>query len=184
MCDTNGNITQQLVKFLTHHGMIHDEATIFVRENFFRNDSHSHVIKPIGDPKSILLSLKEHDIKLAICTSDSHAGNEFMLDELDLHDIIDTSLCGNDVQMYPKPDPSNIEFICKSLGVKVSESIMVGDAQRDIDMGRAAGVLASVGVKSGVCEQFSGADVVLPSIEHVLKLILPAEEMAKRQIIE
>lgn len=183
MCDTNGNIIRQLVDFLTQRGMLYDEATRFVDKNFFRYDYHSHVTQPIDDPKSILMALKQHGIKLAICTSDSRAGNASMLDDLNLHNVIDISLCGDDMEMKPKPDPSNIDVICKKLGVRVSDSVMVGDAQRDIDMGCDAGVMASVGVYSGVCQQFSGADVVLPSIKYVLEFVIPAEEMADKMTL-
>jgi len=51
--------------------------------------------------------------------------------------------------LYPnKPDPGMIDAACKDHGLDASLSWMVGDADRDIEMGRRAGLRGAIRVKS------------------------------------
>ena len=182
MCDTDENIIKGLVAYLQRHGIGAKDATQFAEDNYFRYSSSSHDTEPVDDPKFIMMELKSHGVKTAVCTSDSRDGNDAMILALGLQDVIDFSLCGDDEAMKPKPYPGNIELICSVLGVNVNQSIMVGDSLRDVQMGKQAGVKASVGVLSGVCdmEDFKGvADIVVPSINDVLKIAIPGNSGIK-----
>jgi phosphoglycolate phosphatase-like HAD superfamily hydrolase len=49
----------------------------------------------------------------------------------------------------PKPAPDMVDLILKTLGIQPIQAVMVGDALTDVQMGRNAGLKASVGVLSG-----------------------------------
>ncbi len=49
-------------------------------------------------------------------------------------------LLGGDSAPRPKPDPAALWLACAHLGVHASECLYLGDAPRDIDAGRAAGM--------------------------------------------
>jgi len=54
--------------------------------------------------------------------------------------LIDYTLCGDDIDARPKPDPLNIIHVCNSLNVSPEHTVMVGDTIGDLKMGRDAGV--------------------------------------------
>lgn len=105
-----------------------------------------------------------------------------MVQHLHLKGLCDYALCGDNEAMQPKPHPGNIAHICQRLGIAAKDTVMVGDAVRDMQMGRAAGVGLSVGVLSGVCdeEHLAGeADVIVSSVKHVLPLVIPGYQLPK-----
>ena len=58
-------------------------------------------------------------------------------------------VCGDDSFSQPKPSPHNANYICQQLGVKPSETIMVGDTPADTLMGQQANLGLTVGVLTG-----------------------------------
>ena len=180
VCDTDENIVKGLSSFLEKYGVQPREAKQFVDDNYFCYDTHEHVSVPVDNPKEIFTALKNHGIKVAICTSDLVKGKDVCVSHLGLEGLYDFSLCGDEPEMKPKPYPGNIEHVCKKVGVKPCDTIMVGDSVRDMEMAKAASVRLAVGVLSGVCDQEHlepVADVVVPSIKHVLPLAIPGYKL-------
>ena len=177
LCDVDENIITGLADFLVKHGMPREQAMKTAQDHFIINDHEGPgIIRPIDEPKKILELLKAYGVKTAICTADNTAGTNYMLDELDIHELFDFTLSLASHKERPaKPDPSNIHLICDRLGVDPKETVMVGDSLRDVEMGQLAGVKASVAVLSGVgcAEHLRKADYIVPSIKHVLDLVLP-----------
>jgi len=178
LCDLNQNIIDGLTDFLIKHGMPKEKASKTVMDHYTANDKTGlgiDKIHPLDNPRSIMEKLKTYGVKIAVCTADNTAGCEIMMDELKLNGLVDFTLCCDKEEMRPKPSPENIHLICERLGVDPKKAVMVGDSLRDVQMGQRAGVMASVGVLSGVgcAEHLKSADYVVPSIKHVLDLVLP-----------
>lgn len=73
---------------------------------------------------------------------------------------------------FTKPFPDPVIWAAGEMGVKPEECLMVGDTVVDIRAGRAAGA-QTVGVLCGFGEEYelarAGADLILPSPEHLLE---------------
>ena len=63
--------------------------------------------------------------------------------------LVDLVVCGDDPFSQPKPSPHNAHYICDKLGVRPSDTIMVGDTPADTLMGQQANLGLTVGVLSG-----------------------------------
>ena len=136
-------------------------------------------LKVVDNPASLFKSLKQHGIKVAICTADSRVATEQFVKTEGLSDYVDTLVCGDDQESIPKPSPHNAHVICKRLGVDPLEAVMIGDTVADMGMGRSAELGATVGVLSGVGEVGDldpQADHIVPSIQHVLPIVVDMED--------
>jgi len=73
-----------------------------------------------------------------------------------------------------KPDPGMLFSAAKDLGIDLGQSWLIGDSDRDISMGRAAGLKGCIRLLSekppGAAADFTVADV--PSLDGVLSKIL------------
>ena len=119
--------------------------------------------------------LKEKNIKIAICTSDSREGTQEFLERLNLTHLVDIVVCGDDDVSVAKPDPHNAIHICNELSIDRSEAIMVGDTPADTIMGQAANLGLTIGVLTGVGthEDLTHADVIVNDVSEVVDLISP-----------
>lgn len=86
------------------------------------------------------------DVLLGLATGKSHRGIRAVLDLHDLHGRFVTVQCADD---HPsKPHPAMILAALAETGVEASRAVIVGDTAFDVEMGRAAGILA-IGVAWG-----------------------------------
>ena len=132
-------------------------------------------IKMTGNLRVLFTRLKEKNIKIAICTSDSREGTEEFLERLNLSNLVDIVVCGDDDVSVAKPDPHNAIHICKELNIDLSDAIMVGDTPADTIMGQAANLGLTIGVLTGVGtnEDLTHADVIVNNVSEVVDLISP-----------
>ncbi|KAL4233993.1 hypothetical protein ACF0H5_005648 [Mactra antiquata] len=177
---TNPIIQNELKDLLQGEGYSRDEATKIVLD-IFKDDDGTSVenLKTITDLTMLFKILKANDVKIALSTSDSRAGTLKSLKELELEQYIDMVVCGDDADIIPKPSPYSALKICKKLGVDPTDTVMVGDTQADVGMGKAANLGWNVGVLSGVGNSgdlLPEADHVIHSVKDILPLILPNEE--------
>ena len=89
---------------------------------------------------------------------------------------IDKLVCGNDgISSKPSPDP--ILFICKSLGIPPSQTLMIGDTIVDIHAGINAKCSKVIGVLSGgyTDSNLNEADGVFKNIDGLIKVIMERE---------
>lgn len=104
--------------------------------------------------------------RLGVATNDSTGGAEQTVLMLGIAQLFE-AVYGYDAVPHPKPAPDTIHAFCDLTGLKASEIAMVGDNRHDLEMGRAAGAGAVVGVLSGTgtMETLTPmADVVLGSV--------------------
>ncbi|MBS1727078.1 MAG: HAD family hydrolase [Armatimonadetes bacterium] len=76
---------------------------------------------------------------LTIATSKKRSVADHNLELMNLRDLFVMVLGSDDVSNY-KPHPESIHRVRKAFPFDPSESVMIGDARADIDMGHAAGV--------------------------------------------
>ena len=89
-------------------------------------------VKPVCDVKKVFESLKELQIKIAICTSDDRMNTELGLDEIGVSHLADYILCGDDSHNVPKPAPDNVHHICERFGLVPTQTLVVGEFPRQI----------------------------------------------------
>jgi phosphoglycolate phosphatase len=72
-----------------------------------------------------------------------------------------------------KPNPLLLQQACAALGVMPGRSLLIGDSQADIQLGRSAGAAGCVGVTWGLTDALclTGADVIVDQPEQIQVLI-------------
>jgi phosphoglycolate phosphatase len=91
-----------------------------------------------------LRQLSAAGLKLAIVSADSTRGVEEFITRHQLTNYISVAI-GSDLGIS-KPDPQLLIKACQLLGVQPQNSIVIGDSQIDIEMGKAASVAATIGI--------------------------------------
>jgi HAD superfamily hydrolase (TIGR01509 family) len=124
----------------------------------------------LADLPQVFGVLRARGIALAIATSDDRAATEATLAELGVAEMV-SALAAADDALRPKPAPDMALSLCEKLRIDPRYTLVVGDSIADMQMGRAAGVGACIGVLSGVsaAEDLAGcADILLPSISGLI----------------
>jgi len=169
---THPYIKEKMVEMLVKQGF-HEWEAKKVLDKTWKDTPENMQIKMTGNLTDLFSRLKERDIKIAICTSDSREGTEEFLERLHLEEFVDIVVCGDDQVSKSKPDPHNAIYICKELNVDLSDAIMVGDTPADTIMGQAANLGLTIGVLTGVGthEDLTHADLIVNSVSDVVDLI-------------
>ncbi|XP_069112060.1 uncharacterized protein [Argopecten irradians] len=175
---TDKMVQDAVIELLIKEGVDEDKSCDLVLSIW--EDGHGiYETRPLGDLKTLFRILKSHDIKIAVCTSDSRKGTENVLEELKIRNMVDLIACGDDPNNVPKPAPHNALMICKKLGVNPEDTVMIGDTKADAGMGKAAKLGWNIGVLSGVgqtTDLYPAARHVVDSVQDVLPLILPGNQ--------
>ncbi len=83
-------------------------------------------------------------------------------------------VCGDDAPQ-PKPAPDTLLMACKETNSKPSDCIYVGDAERDVQAGRAAGVKTIVALFGYIAETDKpaewGADAMIKTPDELLNFL-------------
>lgn len=114
-----------------------------------------------------LARLRREGYAVALITRNCRAASVVVLRELSEYDLL---LARDDVPRA-KPDPDHVHRSLEALGFSAEEAVMVGDHDFDMQAGRAAGVQACVGVRTGGRDDdnllAAGADIVLDSLANL-----------------
>ncbi|XP_023331100.1 uncharacterized protein LOC111703400 [Eurytemora carolleeae] len=174
---THPYIKEKLEELLVKEGFSSWEARNVVTKTW-KDTPENMQIKSTGNLRTLFSRLKENNIKIAICTSDSREGTQEFLERMSLTDLVDLVVCGDDPESISKPDPHNARFICEKLNARLSDTIMVGDTPADTIMGQSANLGLTIGVLTGVGSEadLSHADIILKDITQVVDLITPSKE--------
>ena len=121
---------------------------------------------PIVHLESFFADLAARGYVLGVATMDDEARSRAMLDRFGASPYL-AYLCGGDSGVGTKPGPGMVNAFLVATGLRAGEVMVVGDTPHDMDMGRAAGAGARVGVLSGV-----GTRAALdPLADHVIESI-------------
>jgi len=179
---THPYIKEKVVEMLETQGFSNWEAKNVVNKTW-RDTPNDMQIKLTGNLRTLFQRLKDRNIKIAICTSDSREGTEEFLERLHLSDLVDIVVCGDDPQSKSKPDPHNARYICEQLNIQLSEAIMVGDTPADTIMGQSANLGLTIGVLTGVGTEadLTHADLIVDDVTQVVELITPSQDNKARE---
>lgn len=98
--------------------------------------------------KEALKQLKQHGLKLAIASTDTHKRTEESFKVLKIVNLFD-AIIGSDDITEGKPSPDMVFEILRKTESKADEAVMVGDSMSDMQMGKNAKVKACIGVLTG-----------------------------------
>lgn len=118
----------------------------------------------------VLQDLRKAKIKTLLVTHDSTEPAQKQLMSAGLFHLFDLVL-GLDINSpyQAKPAPDMLQYGCKLLEVDITKSIVIGDDDRDMLMGKNAGAGYCVGVLSGRSEEkeLMNADIALQSVKDI-----------------
>ena len=107
------------------------------------------IVKPVNGMHELINSLYEKNCKIAIATTDKAARADLAADFLGISDSVNM-VVGEDMVANCKPHPDMANLILEELSVDKENTVIVGDAITDIEMGLNARLKASIGVCSGL----------------------------------
>lgn len=126
---------------------------------------------PYPGTVSMLDSLKDLGVRLAVCTNKQERFTLPLLEKLGLLSAFDTVIAGDTLGPgILKPDPAPIRAMVERTGG--GRAVFLGDTSNDIDAARAAGV-TSVAVRFGFIDEADslGADATLAHFDDLVDLL-------------
>jgi phosphoglycolate phosphatase len=145
-------------------------SAIFKLVDGYSLNKFDQIIKPLPGVKDLFSQLKSLGCRIALATTDIKDRAARAMEHLGQLCHVD-DIAGADGVQRPKPDPEIIHSICARLGVEVSRTVMVGDAESDVLTGLNAGCLCSIGVESGLTSRdrlLALTPFVIPNISHII----------------
>ncbi len=121
---------------------------------------------PVADLPRVFSELRARGMKIAVATSDDRAPTLATRNALGTLQVVDAIVCADD-GLPNKPAPDMFLHVCRTLNIVPTQSIMVGDAVADMEMGRNAGAARVVAVLTGLADRAvlePHADVVISSL--------------------
>jgi len=146
------------------------------RERLWRDSA------PFAGIESVLDRLISAGVRLGIVTNKIESLARPLVEQAGWHHIFET-LIGGDSTSRAKPDPLPVLSACSALGITPAECVFIGDDQRDIQAGKAAGT-ATIAVNWGYIDPSNqpdgwGADHVIDRVEQLTRLFV-LDPSAKR----
>jgi N-acetyl-D-muramate 6-phosphate phosphatase len=88
---------------------------------------------------NLLQVIENKKLKWGIVTNKPRRFTQRLVESMELHQRAACIVSGDDASK-PKPSPETLLLACKQLGAKPQQCVYVGDAERDIQAGKAAGM--------------------------------------------
>jgi len=131
-------------------------------------DNEVDEIEIIKGVKDTLQYLKESGYKLAIVSADDQYSTDLFINKFELSAYFDLIVTSDNTQ-YQKPQKALVDTILNQLNVLASETVLVGDTEMDIMLGRNGQVKKVIGVLSGSGDRqdLSGADLIMNSVSEI-----------------
>jgi len=160
--------TRAYLRTLSINSSVEEIAELFNEVDFLVD--FTDYVKSIEGIQPILEKIRNSNTKLVLVTHDSTEPAIKQLASVGLFDFFDKVL-GLDIDSpyHAKPAPDMLQYACKILNVDVSKSIVIGDDDRDLLMGKNAGSMACIGVLTGKskAEELKHADTILESASDI-----------------
>ena len=128
---------------------------------------------PICDLDALMQALTGAGLPIGIASSDGEASIRRTVEVLGVSRHV-SFIAGYDSGHGPKPEPGMIHAFAAHLGLHASQIAMVGDNRHDMEMARAAGAGAAIGVLSGTGSHQTlaeFADVLIASVAELPQLL-------------
>jgi phosphoglycolate phosphatase-like HAD superfamily hydrolase len=180
-CTPMSELYKIAVKILITEGMVVEQAEATIQKCWSMPDPVV-TSRPLGDIPAIFRTIKQMDMKIAVCTTDDRQPTIDTLKHLNVLDKVDMLMCGDD-GIPAKPAPEQLWTICHNLGVEPHNTIMVGDTSTDMVLGKNAGCGLNIGVLGGASsldDLAIDADVLVPTLDKVVKILFQYGQQAIR----
>jgi HAD superfamily hydrolase (TIGR01509 family) len=144
-----------------------------VYRRVFDEDNHPGVVTLFPHVLETLTALHDNGLQLAICSSRAHPTLDVFVKTFHLEDYVKMVVGSNDVQHH-KPHPEPVQVILSQLKVSPEETLVVGDANYDILMGRNAGCRTcgvTYGNQSADELRAAGADWLIDDFAELLNIV-------------
>lgn len=135
---------------LYQNGMPWDEAVEIVIDAHAKIDEQinwEQSIKPVSGVHELLNQAQACSLKLGVVTSDNHGQAVKHLKALEI-DSYFNSVVGHDQVERGKPYPDMVEKACRELSLRPERTIVIGDSDGDMILGKKSDTLASIGIVS------------------------------------
>jgi phosphoglycolate phosphatase len=169
LTDSRPTTEKKVIKKLIEFGLKKDEAHESTHRIFGEVDSIVDLRKianPLGDIRGLFENALEHNIKIAIATSDLAIRCEKILEAFDVLDQVH-AISGADSITNDKPAPDMVHYVCERLEIKPEHTAVVGDSTLDMEMAKNAGCGLSIAVLTGK----DGADLLEPFADFIVQSI-------------
>jgi len=103
------------------------------------------IATPIEGVVSFLKQCNHASIKLGVVTSDEAGTTAEHLEWLGITELFGTIVTRDRVK-YGKPATEMVELACQELGLTPESTILIGDSNADMQMGKAAGLCLTIGI--------------------------------------
>jgi HAD superfamily hydrolase (TIGR01509 family) len=159
-------------------------SAAFERADEQSSQEPGRFIRPTPGAAALVEALHSSGCRIAVATVDIRRRAQLALDFLGFGDNIDL-VVGADQVTRAKPAPEMLHLILKTLAIKPSQAVMVGDALTDLQMSRDAGLKASIGVLSGFAttEQLRALTPFVARDVSEIK-VLPIDRLVEQALIE
>lgn len=135
---TIGLRLEEVADALWPENQISGELYAAVYRRIFDELKRPLAVKCFDGVSETLRQLHADGYGMAIASSRSHSSLDEYVSQYDFDDVFSAIVGGNDVE-HGKPAPDAVLTICRRLGWKPAETLVIGDAVYDIEMGRNAG---------------------------------------------
>ncbi|RLT21697.1 MAG: HAD family hydrolase [Chloroflexi bacterium] len=142
---------QVAVQIVVPYGITVANAYVLVQQAWQPPDPVSEVV-PLVDVFALFTAIRAKGAQIAVATADNREPTLATLAHLGVAHLVAAVACADDAGVAPKPAPDKIFAVCRALGVAPHDAIMLGDTPADMQMGHNAGVMAQIGVTSGLSQ--------------------------------
>ena len=122
----------------------------------------------------LLQAIEHKDLKWGIVTNKPRRFTRRLIENMGLDKRAACVVSGDDAPQ-PKPSPATLLMACEQIGIKPEQCIYVGDAERDIQAGKAAGIQTVVALFGYIYASDKpaewGADVMIQHPNDLLKVL-------------
>ena len=122
----------------------------------------------------VLKNIEKQKLKWGIVTNKPRRFTQPLVKSLGLHGRAVCVVSGDDA-VKPKPSPETLLLACKEAHVKPNQCIYIGDAARDIEAGKAAGMKTAVALFGYIDKTDKphewGADSLIATPQEILNLL-------------
>ncbi|MCG3221059.1 MAG: HAD family hydrolase [Candidatus Heimdallarchaeota archaeon] len=160
--------TREYLRKFSINSTVEDIAEIFDEVDSLVDFSDN--VEVYEGVNKVLQELRKEKIKTLLVTHDGKEPAEKQLMSAGLFHLFDLVL-GLDIDSpyNAKPAPDMLQYACKILEVDVTKSVVIGDDDRDMLMGKNAGASCCIGVLTGRSEEkdLMNADVIIQSVSDI-----------------
>jgi phosphoglycolate phosphatase len=136
---------------------------VFARTDALHGQGSEQRPAPTAGLRPLLESLRLAGVRCAVISNDHVDGIEAFLAAHDLASYVQAIWSAE--HLPRKPDPAAVHGLCAELGVAVESCALIGDANSDLRMARAAGVAVVIGYRGG-WRQAVDLDSAYPCLDH------------------